>query len=120
MKRIFTLFLIIATLQSVNAQTPNLGTSVHTINIGTAGYVTIDGQNYKRGYLATQYADSFKYNGNWVHDSTLGLYYLNTGSYFIKPTIDTLWQYGDSAGKKAYNMQTLRNWFNTNFEYIGY
>lgn len=84
--------------------------TTHTVKIGTDGYVTIDGQNYKRGDLRSYYT----YRTN---DSGLAIIYSSDRTTLIKYTVDTNYLYADSSNAKARNMNTLRAWFNTNFEY---
>lgn len=83
----------------------------HTVARGSDGYITIDGQNYKRGDLLSQYA----YRAS---DSSMGILFANTRVQLVKPTVDTNWIYVDSSSKKARNMTVLRTWMNTNFEYL--
>lgn len=102
MKHLFIILILIA-FQS-EAQT-------HTIKRGSDGYVTIDGQNYQRGYLLTQY---YYYST----DSVMGILYANTRTPLIMPTVDSNYLYADSANKRAYNMTVLKTWMNTNFEFF--
>jgi len=102
MKVLFTLCLVALLAVSLQAQTVN-------IKIGSDKYVTINGQNYPRGYLLSQY----NYAGT---DSTLALLYANTRTPFIKATNNASYQYGDSSNAPANSMLILRTWMNTNFE----
>ncbi len=79
------------------------------LKAGTDGYVTVNGQNFPRGYLMTVY----KYR---TSDSLLGLMYANDRTYFIKPQVNRRYQFGDTANKPAFNMLTLRSWMNTYLE----
>lgn len=102
------LLFIAAILFSVSA----FSQTTHTVAFGSNGYVTIDGQNYKRGDLVSHYT----YN---AHDSTLAILYSYNMLPLIKSTIDSNYLYADTANKKAYSMPVLRTWFNANFEYRG-
>ena len=81
-----------------------------TVAIGTDGYVTINGQNYKRGDLRSVYTYR-------TTDSFLAIIYSSDRQPLIKATKNTSYLYADSTNKVARNMLTLRTWFNTNFEY---
>ncbi len=113
MKKILLLIVGLFIINSANTQGRIPAGSTITIKAGTNGYVTINGQEYMRGSLGTSYTYV-------TGDSTLSIYYLPSRTTFIYPTIDTLYQYGDSSNAKAVNMITLRNWFKTNFEYHSY
>lgn len=100
MKRIvFVLALVLLTC-GVNAQ---------TLKAGTDGYVTVNGQNYPRGYLLSVY----NYEGA---DSTLAILFATNRTILIKPTNNASYKYVDSANAPARNMLVLRNWMNANFE----
>ncbi len=80
-----------------------------SIQVGTDKYVTINGQNYPRGYLLSVY----NYEGP---DSTLAILFANTRTILIKPTNNALYKYVDSSNAPARNMLGLRAWMNANFE----
>lgn len=80
-----------------------------SIQIGSDKYVTINGQNYPRGYLLSVY----NYEGA---DSTLAILFANNRTFLIKPTNNALYKYVDSANAPARSMLILRTWMNTNFE----
>jgi hypothetical protein len=102
MKALLLLCLFAMLAVSATAQTVN-------VRIGSDKYVTINGQNYPRGYLLSQY----NYAGA---DSTLALLYANTRTLFIKPTNNASYRYGDSTDAPANSMLVLRAWMNANFE----
>ena len=109
---VLTMFILAIVGLAAHAQTLPTGTAI-TLNAGTHGYVTINGQDYMRGSLGTHYV--YPASG----DSTLAIYYMRNGSLFITPSVDTLYIYGDSTNKKARNMQTLKTWMRNNLEYVG-
>lgn len=100
MKYFITILLVVLGL--------NAGAQI-IVKAGTDGYVTINGQNYPRGYLLTQY--TYK-----ATDSLLALLYANTRTYLVPPTDNIEYRYGDTADKRAFNMLTLRAWMNANLE----
>jgi hypothetical protein len=102
MKFLFTLCLFALLASTAPAQSV-------AIKAGTDGYVTINGQNYPRGYLLSQY----NYEGT---DSTLALLYANTRTIFIRATNNAAYKYIDSSNAPANSMLILRTWMNTNFE----
>lgn len=107
MKKLFSLVALIAALSTATVAQTMPDTVI--IKAGTDKYVTVNGQNYPRGYLLTQYT----YRTN---DSLLAILYANTRSYLVSPRVNRRYQYGDTANKQAFNMNTLRNWMNANLE----
>lgn len=93
MKKYLLIILIIAS----NIYYGQFSTTTVTLNFGSQGYVTINGQNFKRGDLQSKYY----YN---LHDSELTIIFANTRTALIPLTIDSAYVYGDSSNKKAYNM----------------
>lgn len=80
-----------------------------TLNVGTGGYVTINGQDYPRnGYFGFSYT----YN---TSDSLVTIFYTSGDrSIFLKPTRDTFFIWGDTSNHTVRNMNSLRAWFRTN------
>ena len=83
--------------------------STVTIKAGTDGYVTINGQNYPRGYLLTEYTYR-------TSDSLMAILYANNRTYLISPRDNIRYLYADTSNAPAVNMSVLRTWMNTNFE----
>ena len=104
MKKIMLLVAVMAIAAASKAASDTV-----IVKAGTDKYVTINGQNFPRGYLMTQYT----YRSS---DSLLGIMYANTRTYLIAPIVNRKFQYGDTANKQAFNMLTLRSWMNANFE----
>ncbi len=102
MKRIVFALTLVLLSSVAMSQTVN-------VKIGTDKYVTINGQNYPRGYLLSVY----NYAGT---DSTLAILFANTRTPLIKATNNISYLYGDSTDAPARSMLILRTWMNTNFE----
>lgn len=107
MKKLFTLLALICAF-GVTATAQRMPDTV-VIKVGNDKYVTVNGQNYPRGYLLTQY--TYK-----ASDSLLAILYANDRTYLVSPRVNRRYQYGDTANKQAFNMNTLRTWMNTNLE----
>jgi len=104
MKRILFLLLVLSCYSAI-AQT--------VLKKGTLGYVTINGQNYHRGYLGSQYNYA-------TTDSTLCILYLQPyASRFIQPGLRTTYLDGDHSNAAFPSMDSLRKWMNENFEFSG-
>lgn len=88
-------------------------TDTISLAYGSNGYVTINGQNYKRGDLLS------KYYYPTTGDSTLAILYGYSMTTLIKARKNSLYIYADSSRRSARSMTVLRTWMNTNFEYRG-
>lgn len=104
MRKLITLIAICFAF-SASAQS----TATVTIKAGTDGYVTINGQNYPRGYLLTEYTYR-------TSDSLMAILFANNRTYLISPRDNIRYLYADSSNAPAYSMSVLRTWMNTNFE----
>jgi hypothetical protein len=100
MKKILFTLLLLPVL--VKAQTV-------TVKIGSDKYVTINGQNYPRGYLLSQY--TYK-----TPDSLIAIIYANTRTQLIPPTARGKYRFGDSSDAVPVSTPQLRTWMNANFE----
>ncbi|MBX2906160.1 MAG: hypothetical protein KF744_08990 [Taibaiella sp.] len=108
MKRLIFLLMMVLICGGAMAQTDSV-----TLAYGSSGYVTVNGQNYKRGDLMSHYVY------NTTGDSTLAILYTYGRLPLISPRKNSLYIYADSSRKSARSMVVLRTWMNTNFEYIG-
>ncbi len=104
MRKLITLIAVCFAL-SASAQS----TTTVTLKAGTDGYVTINGQNYPRGYLLTEYTYR-------TTDSLMSILYANNRTYLISPRDNVRYLYADTANTPAHSMSVLRTWMNTNFE----
>lgn len=102
MKRIVFALTLVLLSSVAMSQTVSLQT-------GTDKYVTINGQNYPRGYLLSVY-------NFYGPDSTLSILFANTRTILVKPTNNADYKYIDSSNAPAVNMLVLRAWMNANFE----
>lgn len=83
------------------------------LNIGTSGYVTIDGQNYARGSLLSKYSVSGP-------DTLLGvLYSAPAQSPFVVSKVAGAYLDSDNDTASFTSMAELRHWMNSHFEATG-
>ena len=83
------------------------------LKVGNGGYVTIDGQNYKRGNLCSRYGTGTLAILNYPIPSTS---FAGEFSYFIKPTAYSDYLDGDNANAPFASLAALRTWMDANFE----
>lgn len=83
------------------------------LKVGSNGYVNVAGQNYKRGYLGSNYTIS-------GGDTFLSIRYAYAAPItMIRPAVDTQFLDGDNANAKFRSMAALRAWMDANFEATG-
>lgn len=80
-----------------------------SLKVGSDKYVTVNGQNYPRGYLLTQYTYR-------TPDSLLAIIYANTRTQLVAPTARSAYRFVDSANAAPVSMPQLRSWMDANFE----
>src|SRR5882724_2738982 len=80
------------------------------LKIGTNGWVTVNGQNYKRGYLGSNYTT--------LHgDSLLAIQYqYGYPVTLIWAAVDTMYLNGDNSNLPFTSMSALITWMDTHFE----
>ncbi len=93
---------------SLNCGAQVISTATVSLKVGTAAYVTINGQDYPRsGYLRFTYYEH-------AHDTAFGITYSISRLPLLEAVTDTMFYYADSTNKKARNAAALRAWLRTN------
>lgn len=105
-------FLILILLfLSIGLFAQQVSTAKIILKKGGTNYVTINGQDFRRGYLGTLFSIGSK--GDTL--TTIN-YQFSFPSPFLPPTNDTNYQNGDSGNGKFPTDDSLKAWLRRNFQ----